>query len=216
MAIFNLFPALVKNKACSADKWLVWNIWLLTDCNTSEVTLPCSGSIASFTQWGQHWSLISNCLLTHVPWISGHCAGFLLLGGGRGSSIRKVEVSFKSGKPHSTFRPQQGGTLVWVLVSHGQSQTSVGLSDIYYFRVCTKLRFHDTKLMEWVNHLGLPLIPIRQSSQVRKVPQLASWTHWGRSTSLLTRGMFSVYQTQPWITCTVMDLQWTDYMNWFM
>lgn len=91
-----------------------------------------------------------------------------------GSLIRRVEVSFKSGMPYSTFLLPEHRTLVWMLVSYGQSQTSVGLSDVYYFRVCAKWHFHGIKLMEWVNHLGLPLIPIRQSSQVKKVTQLVS------------------------------------------
>lgn len=98
---------------------------------TSELTSPCSLSIASFIQRGQQWSLFSNCLLTHVPWIQTTMhfrplCWFSVVGRGWGSSIRKVEVSFKSGKPYSTVLPPEDGTLVWMLASHGRSQTSAG------------------------------------------------------------------------------------------
>lgn len=71
--------------------------------------------------------------------------------------------SFKSTQPYSTCLPSEAGTLVWMLASCGHKTN----------RVCTKWHFHDTKLMEWVSLLGLPLIPIRQSSRVRKLTQLA-------------------------------------------
>lgn len=44
-------------------------------------------------------------------------AWFCVVGRGRDSSIWKVEVSFKSGKPNCTFLPPEDGTLVWILVA---------------------------------------------------------------------------------------------------
>lgn len=58
---------------------------------------------------------------------------------GWGSLIRRGEVSFKSGIPYSTFLLPEDSTLVWRLVSYGQSQTSVWLSDVCYFRVLRKV-----------------------------------------------------------------------------
>lgn len=140
-----------------------------TNCDISDIALQsvyCSGAESQIAYWLMYHKFKQWC-------ISGHCVGFQS-GEGWGSLICRAEVSFKSGKPYSTFLLPEDGTLVCMLVSYDQSQTSMALSDVYYFRVCIQWQFHDIKLMEWVNHLGLPLIPIRQSSQVRKVTQLAS------------------------------------------
>lgn len=138
------------------------------------------------------WHCFKVCLLHHLPsenntgaesqiayWLKyhkfklqyswGHCAGFRLSGGGKAHWFAGL-------KSHLNQRlPPTGGQDAGLDVSLLQPKpTGVGPGDVYYFRVCTKWQFHDTKLMEWVNHPGLPLIPIRQTSQVRKVTQLAS------------------------------------------